>query len=201
MRSVMSSSKKSWVRPVAVAVAVLAASLVSASCSNSGSPPPEVFVNATLGPTNADICNVGNPGTPFLQLGSQPLNASTLPTPIQGSSTVLIDCEVSGSGNGPFEVALEVQTPEGSVTISSPNLMNDPNTPQTVRVSFDAMDGSYGEKDCTANFSPSQSGGNSQMGAYPGRIFGTISCPDMPEANATSVCEGDATFLFEYCNE
>jgi hypothetical protein len=143
------------------------------------------------------MCPYNQPQLPFVTIGT---GSSGSPGPVAaGGAIESITCQVQGSG--PFDVALNVQTSSGSVSVSG--TIANTTSPQTVRASFDSMDGTYGESNCTVSFNS-----GTPEGVFPGKIWGNLLCPTMtpPGQTAdggagTAVCYGTAEFLFQYCNE
>jgi hypothetical protein len=200
------SSSKPLVRSAAVGLTVIATSLLAASCSGGGNSPPQVWINATLGPYSTgdhiNTCPEQAPMTPFITAGG---GSATSPNPTATGGVVQsIACVVEqSSGPDSFEVNLSVTTAGGTVTIDGP--MNfapgAPTVQPNIKASFEG-DQSLGETDCTVTFAPKG------QGVFSGKIWGMLNCPTMvPDGESvdggmgTTICAGSAVFLFQFCNE
>ena len=196
-----------------LAGAALTAAL-SLSCGSNGSPAPSAFIISTLGQQeieNPGSCSVTEPGAPFYTVGTpnstgtagtaivngSPCNDSCYPAS-QASTPVTVSCQVSSAGANTYSVNLVVNQGELNGITLGGTLNDTPGTSQgPFTVNFSSLSGgNYSENDCTVILST--------MGTPPitaGRIWGTLSCPNMKDPEDNYVCAATATFIFQNCQE
>ena len=192
-------------------VLVPACALVAvASCSSSTSPPLSAYITSTLGTNPANLastmgCTIDEPGASYFTVGT--LNGQT-PDPVPSGSTqmgnpVMINCEVASNGSGGYDVDLEVNL--GMVgAISLFGTLTDSLQPQsTVNASFTTAAGasaitysSPSTSPCVVTLSPLE---NPAITA--GRVWGSMVCDILTDAEVGATCLGTATFLFQECSE
>ncbi len=188
------------------------AAIAVASCSSSGPPPQSAYIGSTLGINVNDLastmsCTNQEANDPYFTVGS--LSSSGVPSPVPTNTSVDgnvigINCDVASSGTGSFSVNLEINQGEvGAITISG--MLTDSMAAQgNVSAVFTTTVGgtaaiSYAsttENPCTITLNPK---GNPPITA--GRIWGTLNCPMLTDAEANATCLGTAQFLFEECGE
>jgi hypothetical protein len=194
----------------------LFATFAFVACSSSTAPPPEAYVNFTLGPhldgMGNNYCSVavaqqelliGNPRggtTPQTQAD----NSSQLNGQFDGNITVA--CAVTGGFNVVATGSLG-GTMGGTVQLSG-SVSAGSGGSKDIQASFTQNGTSYAENDCSITFT--YEGGNVPVTPIAkGRIWGHLSCPTMVNpstpkllSNGTQVqetCDGEADFLFDNC--
>jgi hypothetical protein len=178
--------------PLLVAVAAL----VAASCGSTTTAPANVYITSTLGSstssTSTGSCNIDEPNAQFFTLGSPSLPVAT------GTMGAVVSCQVASNGAGAFDVNLVVNVgQEDGITIGG-TLTDSPGTSQGgLSVNFNKLNsGSYSESDCTVVLSTE---GNPPITA--GRVWGTLTCPTIVDAEDSYTCAATATFIFQNCAE
>ena len=183
----------------------------SNSCPDGGivpPPPPDAFVQATVGPgtQNPAACPLGGSPTAWLDLGTP---IASKPTTVQnGSSTVggtaNVACTVHASVSG-FDVSLDASVPGaqgGSISITSPAGQGAVTTGGGTGLTAtftSAQHGAYTANGCTLSFMYQ----GAQVPVTPevaaGRIWGHVSCPHAQMGSSS--CDAEADFLFEQCTQ
>jgi hypothetical protein len=199
--------------------AVLVAAAGAPACSTS-SQPPEAFVAAFLqAGANAALCHYATQ-TAWVDVG---VATGMQPTTVadghqQMGANVTVHCSVHPNGSG-FDVQLNASLRgQGSLTINSPigagavTLANGgTNIPGTFENS-NRSGNPYTSQTCTITFMYDGAGIPVSPPIAPGRIWGHISCPAAQETEETvqlpgdggmqfQTCDGEADFLFQYCDE
>jgi hypothetical protein len=203
---------------------LLVAAAGVAACSNSPNPPADTFINAALG-GGAACADYMSPKV-WLQIGTA---TSGHPTTVQDggsdrNANVNVNCTVHPQGNG-FDIeltAIENGPNGGSLTITSPQGQGTVTTMTSSGVSasfvgqggivFREQAGSNDQTGCTITYKYDPSGsvggiaGDTPVPTSPpiaaGRIWGHLSCPKaVSQAMPNVVCNGNADFIFEQCNQ
>ncbi len=183
-----------------VAVVGLGVALVSVGCSSPAPATPRVAITSQVGPGDKPDVN----GSAKCQLVTEPwvvIGDNTHPVSdgdSQGGSPVSVNCSVTASGDG-FNVSASASlTGQGSVVITGHfvGMANVPPQPQTgITATFQKGDtGSFRDTACTVDFSM-----NTNMGFAPGRVWGTLTCPQATYDSQGRTCLGSAEFRFENC--
>jgi hypothetical protein len=202
---------------------LLAAAGVTA-CSNSSNPPPDTFINAAVG--GGAMCSAYQSLQEWVQIGTA---TGGHPNTVNDggqdrNANVSVDCTVHPQGNG-FDIQLTAieQGPEGgSLTITSPSGQGTVTTMTSSGVSasfvgkgginFSENVSSTDTKGCTITYVYDPGGsvggeaGDTPVPVAPpiaaGRIWGHIHCPSVTEADQVGVvCDAEADFIFEQCNQ
>jgi len=185
------------------------------ACSSATAPPPETYVNFTLGPhldpMGNNYCSVGvaqqelligNPRggtTPTTQADNSSQSAAqfygnvSVACSVTGGFNVVATGSLGGAAGGTLQLS-------GSVSASSGG--------SNIQASFTQSGGSYSESDCTIAFQY-QGAPITVTPIAKGRIWGHLHCPMMVNpstpkllSNGTQVqetCDGEADFLFDNC--
>jgi hypothetical protein len=111
---------------------------------------------------------------------------------------VTVTCQVASAGANTYDVNLVVNQGELNGITLGGTLNDTPGTSQgPFTVNFSSLSGgNYSEDDCTVTLST--------MGTPPitaGRIWGSLSCPNMQDAEDDRACAATATFIFQNCQE
>lgn len=204
--------------------ALLLAAAGVAACSNSPPPPPDTYINAALGSGSA--CSSYPSLERWLQIGTP---TSPNPGTVQDggsdrNANVSVNCTVHPQGSG-FDIeltAIENGPMGGSLTISSPQGMGSvtTNTSSGISATFVGQGGiAYREQvgandatGCTITYQYDSGGsvggvaGDAKVPVNPpiagGRIWGHIKCPKaVSTAMPSVVCDAEADFLFEQCQQ
>lgn len=195
-----------------------------AACSNSPPAPPDTFVNAAVGGGSA--CANYMSLQEFLRIGTA---TSPNPNTVQDggqdrNANVSVSCTVHPQGSG-FDIELTAieQGPQGgSLTITSPSGAGKVTTMDSsgVSASFVGSGGISFREEANSNdptgctisylYDPGGSvggvGGDKAVPVSPpiagGRIWGHIKCPKaVSTAQPNVVCNAEADFIFEQCNQ
>jgi hypothetical protein len=203
---------------------LLVAAAGVAACSNSPPPQPDTFINAALGGGSA--CTDYMSPQIWLKIGDA---LQGKPNTVQDggsdrSAAVSVNCTVHPQGNG-FDIALiatESTSNGGSLTISSQQGAGTvtANTSSGISATFVGKGGivyreQAGPNDmtgCTITYQYDPTGsvgglaGDQPVPTMPpiagGRIWGHIKCPKaVSNNNSNLVCNAEADFIFEQCNQ
>jgi hypothetical protein len=195
-----------------------------AACSNSSTPPADTFVNAALG-GGTKCADYMSPKI-WLQIGTA---TAGHPSTVQDggsdrNANVNVNCTVHPQGSG-FDIeltAIENGPMGGSLTITSPQGQGTVTTSTSTGVSasfvgqggivYREQAGSSDPTGCTITYKYDGGGsvggvaGDSPVPTNPpiaaGRIWGHIKCPNaVSQSQQNVVCDADADFIFEQCNQ
>jgi hypothetical protein len=197
---------------------------ITAADGGMQAPPPDTFVNAAVGGGSA--CSSFSTLKSFLQIGQA---TAGHPTTVQDggqdrNANVTLNCMVHAQGNG-FDIELSATEngPQGgSLTIASAMGQGTVTKMASSGISasfvgqggvvFREQAGSNDPMGCTITYEYDPSGsiggvaGDSPVPTSPpiasGRIWGHIKCPNAVEQATPSVlCDAEADFLFEQCQQ
>lgn len=179
-------------------------SAVVAGCGSDKTVPQQVYVNATISPTDASVADptlcMHSDGSELLQIGS--VDSSGSYSLVENESTfngatVQVQCSVIASGSG-FTVrgtaTRSGNQTGGTVTISG--TFTSSGTQSGISVILNsAANGLYEESDCTAVYA------NDNMGVASGRVWAAFTCPDLKLSGQANVCLGATEIRFENCSQ
>jgi len=185
------------------------------ACSGNKPPVPNGFVQAFVGPGNANssVCGYASQ-QPIVAIGgadtAEPGTESN--GDFAGTGTALIDCSVDSSGGGNFNVKISAEvngSMGGSIVIVG---TVNANGGSNISGAFESGTiGMFTESDCTVTFTYNmQPIPISGSPIASGRIWGHLSCPNAVDNGTTEIgadggptertCDGEADFLFQNCN-
>jgi hypothetical protein len=194
-------------RTASVAFAGTALALISAvvaGCGSDKTVPQQVFVNATISPTDVSVADptlcMHSDGTEILQIGS--ISSSGNYSLVENESTyegatVQVQCSVVPSGANFAVQATAVRSGNptgGTVTISGTFTPSGTQTGLSVILNS-AANGLYEDANCTAVYS------NDNMGVAAGRVWATFSCPDLQLQGQANQCSSTTELRFENCTQ
>ncbi len=192
----------------------LVTALALVSCSSAPPPPPDAFVNLTLGPhvdmAGNNLCSNATV-TPVLLIGTSTGGAGPhiqADGSQNGNGNVSVSCTVRGS----FDVSLTAAlggTIGGSMEISGHVTAS--NGGSNINASFTSNGLSYSETDCTIAFTYNGAPVPTKPPIAGGRIWAHLKCPSMANpahqqrladgSQVSETCDGEADFLFDNCNQ
>jgi hypothetical protein len=190
-------------RHLAFVVPVCVAVLSATACSDPAPPSRRVILSATFGPgshtstecpiTSTDWVDIGAFGNPPL-VPVRPVNSGD----DNGNGPVDITCSVKGNDSAGYEVAVSATLSGVSGgTLSVTGHFTTTGDQTGVTGVFQRADyGQFRQNDCTVTFTENQN-----MGVAPGRVWGTLHCPNVARKDQGRVCDGEAQFRFENCDQ
>ena len=210
--------------PLALPLGLLVG-LPVAGCSNSPPPPPETYINATIGPArdsnNNNLCTYGSAKS-ALQIGQVAAGSATTgsmgPIPqadgsSQAGAPVNVLCTVAGG----FQVSLTARlgaagsSAGGGLSVNGHIDVDNGGTNVSASLSAPDTGGGFSSSACTVTF---RYAGGSVPVSPPiagGRVWAHLSCPTMTSTDlmvvmigstqVTEQCDVEADFLFENCSQ
>jgi hypothetical protein len=178
--------------------AALAGSLASLSCGGGGSDAPNAYVTSTLGSAPTGHCNIMEPeDTLFVVLGS-PTSPVADGSNYEGSP-VSVACQVTSTGTDTYDV--NAQVTQGTINgfTFQGTLTSSPAVQTGFSASFTSNAGSYASTTCTIQLQQGATATNPSITA--GRVWATLSCPAITEAENNDTCAGQATFILQNCSD
>ncbi len=194
-------------RAASVSFAGVTLGLISSAivgCGSNTVVPPQVYVDATIGPTttnptDATACMMAT-GTQFLQIGTVNGDAYSLVKNDEtfDGATVQVSCSVTPSGSGFAVDATAVRS--GSTTGGTVHIVGTftaSGDQSAITATFgNGSNGVYQQIDgCTATYT------QSVMGVAAGRVWGILSCPAMQLEGQANICASQSEFRFENCGQ
>jgi hypothetical protein len=191
------------IRSLAFALVAGAAAFCAYGCSDATPPARRVILEATFGPgthsnmecpiandTWVDIGAFGNP--PLVPV--RPVNSGD----DNGNGPVDITCSVKGNDAAGYDIAVSATLSGLSGgTVSVTGHMTTTGEQTGITGVFQRSDyGLFRENDCTVTFTENQN-----MGIAPGRVWGTLHCPNAFRSDQNRTCDGEAQFRFENCDQ
>ena len=186
-----------FVLPVSIAV------FCAPGCSDPAPPARRVILEATFSPgahtsvecpiASTDWVDIGAFGNPPL-VPVRPVNSGD----DNGNGPVDITCSVKGNDAAGYDIAVSATLSGLSGgTVSITGHMSTTGEQTGLIGVFQRSDyGQFRQSDCTATFTENQN-----MGVAPGRVWGTLHCPNVKRSDQNRVCDGEAQFRFENCDQ
>ena len=190
-------------RPLALLVPACVAIICASACSSPAPPTERVIVDSNMSPGSHSMTDCPIAQTQWVEIGA----FQTTTTPIDpidnngddnGNGTVSIVCAVKGNdANGyDIEVSATLSGDTGG-SLSITGHVTPTGTQMGISGVFQRADyGNFREDDCVISFAP-----NSNEGVAPGRLWGSISCPNIVNQSQLRTCDGEANFRFENCDQ
>ena len=181
-----------------VLVPTFAAALAAASCSSGSAAPANAYVASTLGQSATGGCGINQAtDTPFVTVGSEGSPVSNGGS-FMGSSVSVV-CQVSSAGTSYDVNATVGYGPENGFNFSG-TLSNVSGAQPNFTAQFTSANISYNESMCTVTLNP---GGNAMNPSITsGRVWAALSCPALTNMTTSGdVCDGQATFIFQNCDD
>ena len=192
------------IRPLAFILPACVAVFCAPGCSDPAPPARRVILTAQLAPgthsstecpiASTEWVDIGAFGNPAQGVPVRPVNSGE----DNGNGPVDITCSVKGNDATGYDVAASATLSGLSGgTVSITGHFTTTGDQASIIGVFQRSDyGQFRENDCTVTFTENQN-----MGVAPGRVWGSLHCPNAGRADQNRVCDGEAQFRFENCDQ